>query len=141
MSQTIKRNTGVVNDDGNCVFLAEIACDIDSPGRISAVVVSKSFSVAPDVSRRVRAVYLKVIFFCFGKKIAGEDLLIKAAAAEIIVAAVLTVLAVPGVRKSDRLADTIVRGLVCVLVKLPVVIEFYNFSHCASPCEVLRAAL
>ena len=56
----------VINDNHHLVFLLHFVRKVYPPRRISAVVVSKLFTVQTNVRRRVRAVYFQIVFLVFG---------------------------------------------------------------------------
>ena len=97
---------GVVNNNSNVGLIGKLVGKIDSPGGITAVVVSNLLACYVYVCGGVGAADLEVVSVSLGEICLLECLYIEAGAAEIVVSAVLTVGSVPCVRKADDFALT-----------------------------------
>ena len=123
---------GVFNYNCDLGVLCESLSDVYSPGGVTAVVMSELVAVNVEVCGCVCSAELDVVKVCFGKLCALECLSVKAIAAEVVVAAVLTVDCVPGVGKVYLLA--ILAGYVStILYKQPVLVYVEYFSDGFSP--------
>ena len=125
----------IVHEDHQRVFLAQRGRDFHPPGRVAAVMMRQAFAVHVHIGGGIGAVDLQIELIPCGQLALPELPGVAAGAAEIIVAAVLPVLAVPGMRQMNRLArsrqDS--RRLGHPLDKHPVLIDVVYRSHDASP--------
>ena len=112
----------VVNDNRDLGSVGDLLGDIYSPSRVTAVVMSELFAVNVNVSRRICAAEFEIVKVALGESGLLKSLFIKARAAEVIVAAVIAVLVVPGVGKGNRstLGELYVGG---ILDEKPVFIK------------------
>jgi hypothetical protein len=119
----------VVHNDSNLALLTDRIGKIYSPGGVTAIVMSLVLTVYVYVSGRVCAAYFKIILISLGELSLHKLLGVKTSAAEVVVAAVLTVSSVPCVGEIYAYNTVVVRSGSAVLRKLPAFIKGKNFSH------------
>jgi hypothetical protein len=126
----------VVNRDSKNVFILDVAGEVNSPSRVTTVVMSEVSTVKVNVCGRVSAVYLKVEL-CACRELGLEETLgIVAGSSVVIVTAVLTVGSIPAVGKVYLLAIGGKLRKICgnVLCEDPIWIHAANGSHlCVTP--------
>ena len=93
----------VIHDHTDHRLVGKLFGDVDTPGGIAAIVMRNVCSVQINVGGGVGAAKLKIILLCGGQLGFFQGFGIQAGAAKIIVAAILTVKRVPGVRQVDDL--------------------------------------
>jgi hypothetical protein len=120
----------VVNGYKEDVLIRKRVGKLYPEGGITAVVVSKLLAVKIYIGRGVCALDLKIIFVRHGKSRLGERSRVISHTAEVVVAAVLTVDRVPGVRKRDMLAlGQLSEVFNLFLGEYPLAVYVYNVSH------------
>jgi hypothetical protein len=119
----------VVNYDSNLALVTKAVGEVDSPGGVTAVVMSLVLTVYIYVGRGVSAAYLEVVLISCGELILYELLGVKAGASEIVVAAILTICRIPGVREINDCYAVVVRRGITVLGELPALVERNEMSH------------
>ena len=122
----------VIHRDNDERLAAEALGDIDSEGRIAAVVVSEVLAAYVYVSGGVCASYLEIILLCLGKVHFIELFCIEAGAAIVVISAVLTVNGIPRMGEIDKIP---VRGdlggdsVVLSFRERPFSVEINDISH------------
>ena len=111
----------VVNDDRDLGLVGKLFGNVYSPGRVTAVVVSKLLAANVYVCGGVCAAEFEVVKICLGKICLLERLYVEARAAEIVVSAVKSVLRVPGMRKGYKRAVAC-RDIGGVFLKKPILV-------------------
>ena len=123
---------GIFNENCDLAAVLQLFCNVYSPCRVAAVVVSELFAVYEKISGGIGSSELDVVKVSGGKGSDVESLCVKTRAAEIIVSAVVAVLGIPCVRKvycNAILASNVGR----VFNEEPSAVKIYNVSHLYSP--------
>ena len=115
----------VVNDDGEAVFRLDFPCDLHAPRGIAAVVMGERCAVHIHIGGGIRAAHFQIQLLSLRKLVCQKLLCIAAGAAEIIVAAVLSVLRVPRMGQINPLPRLGKDGrrLLGILDKNPVLVD------------------
>ena len=113
---------GVVHYDSYLALISEALGEVNSPGGVSAVVMSLVLTVNVYVCGRVRTADLEIVLIGCGELTLYELLGVKTRAAEVVVAAVLSVGSVPGVGEIYAYNAVVVRGGRAIFGKLPTLV-------------------
>ena len=132
---------GVVNGDNKKVLLFHSLGEVNSPGRITAIVMSKRFAVEVNIGRGIGTAKLKIIALRYGKLAFGKALYVPARASPIIIVAVLTVDGIPAMGNIDEIPIEGEFGgqLGAALCKRPFSVEIDNSSQFSDLLFILRA--
>ena len=90
----------IIHDDTQKAAFLQNLCEVNTPGRIAAVMLCQQFVVQVYFSGRIGTVYFREVLSCCREVF--QHLSVAALATEIVTAAVLTVSSIPAVGKIDR---------------------------------------
>ena len=120
----------IINCDNKKGFILKRICNINSPCRVTAIVVSKLLTVKIYVRRGVCAIDFKVVAVCNGQICLLYCLNIVTCATVVVVTAVLTVKGIPGVRQANAFKIACyLCGQGGIFSKCPALIKIQNCTH------------
>ena len=119
---------GVFNNDCDLGLVSDLFCDVNSPGGVTAIVVSELFAANVNVGRGIGAAQLKVVEVCSRQVSLVQGLAVNAVATEVVVAAIHTVNGIPGV--GQVYAFALENGNIgAIFNKQPILVQVDNVSH------------